>query len=66
MLSTEYNYAFFLAYDNFQRRAVLKLGGSSSLYRSDAYYTIPDSLLDVDCTTVEFQEIIPLRYFADI
>lgn len=59
------NYAFFLAYDNFQRRAVLKFGGSSSLYRSDAYCSFPDSLLDASAA-VEFQEIIPLCHSADI
>lgn len=59
-------FLFLLAYDNFWRRAALKLGGSSSLYRSDAYRLFPDSLPDVDSVAVEFQEIIPLCYSADI
>lgn len=49
-----------------QRKASLKLGGSSSFYRSDAYCLFPDLLSDVDLIAVEFQEIIPLCYFADI
>lgn len=51
---------FFLAYDNFQRRAALKLGGSSSLYRSDAYCSFPDSLLDVgSAVPSSFRKLFP-------